>query len=805
MDWESRKDEGLQEVVYNTVLYLPLEKLYKIYRQKNLNCEGVPSDLTINDIVKLAKDNEDQLKPDEKKYLATLEHCLDESEGYPELGNTVVRHLSFELSASELQDIGMKAEVARDIGNSQRFVGATFEYPGDDGTKEAEFHKGYSVVFRGTPASMWMDNSDTMVKFPGRFWNDGKKIENISKGDELPLNYVRFLQKGRHGDLKLLTGFWRQSVLLSGHSKGGRQAALVMLLMPQHFLRCYSLDGPEIAAATKEEVKELYGESYYQNVRGHIITINEENDLVHVLGAEPGVELLAGESYSLQSENPITFEKIYRDLGNAEGSVLRDKLSALNLMQYHYITALYDQKTGKRISLREVVEKDGDLAMWVRLMSGKLMQLPEDKQKSACQLLMLCAQLQISKSKKGGTDIAYYDIDAVTQISLFLSGAPVFGRIAGDAWREMYGKYLKDKENRGEQIAVPICSGFHQYFLKGSLTVQTISEGFQLLQAAVMMGESLVQAFPDHRGKVQAVLSQYQDMIQALAARELQLVVSGYRVLRDACGKLVEEEKPFTNNLFSFLSVWEKSNDMIQKFFRNPIIEKCEEMGISRKGDFLSNIDRQTRDELTGLYREIGQSLCSLRRSNVPKAMRGQLTAEEEAELKAKILDLEHSNDAMYRSLNEISDMTMEEALRLGISVNTPETAEELKTVLKEFSDGAVLQDATELRNLVAADYAALEQIKQSIDNYLFDIDLAKNRIQGIYLDLDDLRYAHVDRRGLHCLSTALEKRKEQFSTHQEALCHYQESCLSLEESFRYRLQESSQRKLGGEKDVLSL
>jgi len=139
------------------------------------------------------------------------------------------------------------------------------------------------VAFRGTPRGAWLDNARMLIG-DRAYCKDFRDLNGImwhylSPMQAEAMEYVRALIRNRRM-------IWDQADLhyVIGHSKGGNQAQLAMMLFPDSFDAALSMNGPGMSAEAIREMKQNLGDEQYEQALSNLIGINAYNDYVHGLG-----------------------------------------------------------------------------------------------------------------------------------------------------------------------------------------------------------------------------------------------------------------------------------------------------------------------------------------------------------------------------------------------------------------------------------------------------------------------------------------------------------------------------------------
>lgn len=139
------------------------------------------------------------------------------------------------------------------------------------------------VTFRGTPRGAWLDNAKMLIG-SARYCRDfedlsGRVWHYCSPMQAEAMEYVRQLVTSPDKGWNLVG---RHYVI--GHSKGGNQAQLAMMLYPDSFDIGISMDGPGMSAEAINEMKQNMGAGSFERARERLLGINASNDYVHGLG-----------------------------------------------------------------------------------------------------------------------------------------------------------------------------------------------------------------------------------------------------------------------------------------------------------------------------------------------------------------------------------------------------------------------------------------------------------------------------------------------------------------------------------------
>ncbi|MGL5437407.1 MAG: Mbeg1-like protein [Lachnospiraceae bacterium] len=139
------------------------------------------------------------------------------------------------------------------------------------------------VAFRGTPKGAWLDNAKMLIgdlKYCRDFKDlDGNVWRYLSPMQAEAMEYVRELVTNRR---KVWDQAGRHYVI--GHSKGGNQVQLAIMLFPDYFDVGISMDGPGMSEEAIREMEDRMGAKLFEQALGRLIGVNAYNDYVHGLG-----------------------------------------------------------------------------------------------------------------------------------------------------------------------------------------------------------------------------------------------------------------------------------------------------------------------------------------------------------------------------------------------------------------------------------------------------------------------------------------------------------------------------------------
>jgi len=145
-------------------------------------------------------------------------------------------------------------------------------------TTEATF-----VTFRGTPSGAWIDNAKKMIGLKEYCKDytdaDGNTYKYMSSMQVESVKYIEELLD-EYGD----SWFDGGDKYLIGHSKGGNEAALAMMIYEEYFDTCLAMDAPGYSIELLAEMKNVLGGDKYNQALAKLYGLNAADDYVHCLG-----------------------------------------------------------------------------------------------------------------------------------------------------------------------------------------------------------------------------------------------------------------------------------------------------------------------------------------------------------------------------------------------------------------------------------------------------------------------------------------------------------------------------------------
>jgi len=220
------------------------------------------------------------------------------------------------------------------------------------------------VTFRGTPAGSWVDNAKMLLGILKHCRSakdlNGNEWRYTSPMQAEAVGYMNSLIE-QYGNDWLAD---EQKRYLIGHSKGGSQVQLIMMMYSDYFDAGLSMDGQGISKELYEEMVRNLGEKKIQQALAKLYGLNGSNDYVHRLGLQ-----------LILPENTRWFVE-YQYGTSIEGN--------------HFGHAFVNIETGE---LAAFAEGPGPLANFMGKASEIAMDLPPKEREAVFMTLMLFLQL----------------------------------------------------------------------------------------------------------------------------------------------------------------------------------------------------------------------------------------------------------------------------------------------------------------------------------------------------------------------------------------------------------------------------
>ncbi len=363
----------INEVFYNEVLYLPLDK---INVSDNANME------------KVLESTKEYMSTLDKKEQKALKEKVEYLEG-------MIEH------HEDLKDVTISNMSWKDNDNNGKK-----DHP-PQGMQAAVFTKGdeVNVVYRGTPNGSWIDNAEIVIG--GMFYalnyvdKNGKVYKHLSPMQVEALKYMDTVLE-KNGDE------WEDKILtVGGHSKGDSLAALAMMVHGDEFDLCFGINGPGVSPETLKDILRNIGEEKFYEYQKKMYKLNEANDYVNPFGVP-----------LYNSENIRWYKGFYP-------SWAFDKA--------HYVSPIYDMKTGK---LANFVEGQGFLGELIRDMYLEVEELSPNDREASCYAIMSILQFFINREPPVEKDPLFYaylieKMDAMTMDIVTIMLSVLDNRIKG--------------------------------------------------------------------------------------------------------------------------------------------------------------------------------------------------------------------------------------------------------------------------------------------------------------------------------------------------------------------------------------
>ncbi|MBR3643284.1 MAG: DUF2974 domain-containing protein, partial [Parasporobacterium sp.] len=219
------------------------------------------------------------------------------------------------------------------------------------------------VHYRGTGDGCWEYNTAVYKDEPSSI-----QVDAVRFFDHVVETYWK-----DNGDNKLI---------VSGHSQGGNNAQYVTLhsAYGDKIDTCISMDGPNHSKQSIEDVKNAYGEEWFEKQRNKIFAFNGTSDYVSELGQEN----IIPEGHTVYIKTPWPDEQPYQiPYTNTD----QKNKTPMPFEIFHASTYLLHWEDGKLV-LNEETEELGDFRLFVRKFAEKIKTLPPEDQAIAATVMM---------------------------------------------------------------------------------------------------------------------------------------------------------------------------------------------------------------------------------------------------------------------------------------------------------------------------------------------------------------------------------------------------------------------------------
>lgn len=259
----SDSDVVNEQAMYSATMYLPLDDL-------GLRQNPAPS---LKDILDASSD---YVEANRNSTDPKIQANVADAESYGLIIADMADELGIDTGSVTMNNPSWEAGDDASYGNPRGFMACTFTN-GDTTT----------ISFRGTPDGAWPDNgyslgsseSDLGADVIQCYYTDanGDEWGPMSPMDKATLEYTEHvLGQAPCND-------YNQTVNTTGHSKGGHEAMLAAMVFGE-IDGCYAFDGYGVSPELYAFLKDTLGEDF-DTRRGRIISVNGNNDYVHVLGS----------------------------------------------------------------------------------------------------------------------------------------------------------------------------------------------------------------------------------------------------------------------------------------------------------------------------------------------------------------------------------------------------------------------------------------------------------------------------------------------------------------------------------------
>ncbi len=240
------------------------------------------------------------------------------------------------------------------------------------------------VAFRGTSGGEWIDN--------GRRFNV-KNENDLTVQMEQVADYMNRVAKKNQ---------WNSNshVILTGHSQGGNDAQLAMLLteVGAYAEACYSFDGEGHSPWLLDSLKKKYGEEEYNRRVSNMYSICGDNDFANCLGE------------SVFKEENIKYVACHNR---------KDATDKQKIVDYHDIRSMFCDEEGNYGAITNTcrnVER-GEISYLAENIWKQVEQMPPDMREHAQNGIMQAAQIGLGKNIVGVNGEVMNFIDGAVTLS----------------------------------------------------------------------------------------------------------------------------------------------------------------------------------------------------------------------------------------------------------------------------------------------------------------------------------------------------------------------------------------------------
>ena len=723
-EWSGNEEQqAMDYAFYNTVMYLPLDKIGKV------------NGLTVNEIIDEIGLLE--LEEDEKDMLNQVIEIRDNND-HLNYGEVTVDNYSGELGY-----------------NPDAISAAVFK----NGNQN-------SVVYRGTPGGAWLDNSDNLNGVIKQFLQEKADTLNVDMSvfqylSDFDVQTLEYYQKV-YGDYVDKNG--QVNLDVAGHSKGGHEAMLVALLYPELVNTCYAFDGQGIPPEIWRELEKLYDREKLDEIRDSIYGINVNNDYVHILGWTEEYGYIPGhlfiiEGYADCLTNPAAnhFIQAFWNAGifnsidpNGEGKLARFLMAVSNeIMKVDpadrkvttdSIMLICQAALGKKWPVGRSFDDIIDVLSGSKEGLGEALEIIKrvlrDPEINNC-LAEYINELEVNEMLEWG----------IIWLIRSQKGKPVSPRVKSE---KDFVEFLNETANEIMSWAMD----------KANRLLAAIEKGLKHI------GEMSAAAIKKLGEFAQMVTAYIKNMAQEFA-KVFENICIGIRVTLDG----------FTNKVGEMFVQWGENLKATGQKFIQAFTEIHNEMG--RKGAVLMQRVKEICEErkrYLGFFQDANGRIVLRINPDNP-------FTEQTREWAAKTLALvEKAEQAAAEAARTIKDSVGQGITVLKESMN--KITEWLKQSATAGLSAGQFSMSSGLNGISGIEYSALTQVQMLISQYIEDAKKAVWRIDGVIEDLSRLRYASFNTGSLGSAKHSIEKQRSIMGDHSERLESYRKVCQEAEQEF---------------------
>jgi len=534
--WAGQSDVVIEQLFFNTVMYLPLHYL-------TIRDNG---DMTVQQIITQIHDR-----------------ASDVNDPF-EISDSTATNLEYLEAISRTHPNLMSATISNYSGNMTRLAtNSPFDWRAISAATFTTSDARSSISFRGTPEGAWVDNGHGLSGIPQKLYTDAneRNWNYLSYIDQLSLEYFRYL---------IDNGLIRDNPTISGHSKGSRQAMLIGLIYGNEINHVFGFCGQNISPEMWDELRAHFTPEELEAIRNNITAINITNDFVHPLGWSRRDGFVAGNVYWI----------------DGGGKTLDDP--TLN----HYITAYFTLDTDDYGNVVAIFNKYGltemgPLALFIKEISDRAMQLPPEEREIATRFIMGIAQMALGN----GRSVNFSCEDVIEFLATMDRGLAITIDIIAEVLRDpemraLLGEYLQD---------IPLIQDVLNWIQNILLAVEKFSINHPLLAAKL---RRLVTAF------IGGIISFFMRLFAMIGwiAKATIFVRRAFALLRDFISNISEQIKHLANHL---------RETVIQ--FGNRLRQTISDLSKKARQGFQNTWDasRQALEEIANRIRTLAGSLKS--------------------------------------------------------------------------------------------------------------------------------------------------------------------------------------------------